>query len=357
MTKTKKIILWLVIAAVAGGGYFFYNQYQKAEKLKHSKLVSGNGRLEATEISIATKLAGRISNIMVDEGDFITQGQHLAIMQTNVLKAQLAQAEAQRNKAVTDESSAKATIDVRISEKEATKAMVLQKESNLDGARKRYERLKALSQADVTSKQQFEDAETSFLAAKADLAGVMANVKQSEAAIEVAKAEAIGAAASIKAAEADMARIQADIDDSLLVAPREGRIQYRIAQPGEVLSAGGRVLNLVDLTDVYMTFFLPEEVAGKVSIDADVRLLLDALPNTPIPARVSYVASVAQFTPKTVETQTERQKLMFRVKARINPALLKEYIKLVKTGVPGVAWVKLDPKAEWPESLKLKSER
>ena len=171
------------------------------------------------------------------------------------------------------------------------------------------------------------------------------------------QAEAAGAAAAIEAADADIARIQADIDDSLLTAPREGRIQYRIAQPGEVLSAGGRVLNLVDLTDVYMTFFLPEEVAGKVSLGADVRLVFDAIPDIPIPAEVSYVASVAQFTPKTVETQSERQKLMFRVKARIDPALLRKYIKLVKTGIPGVTWVKLDPAAEWPEALQLKKRK
>ena len=114
------------------------------------------------------------------------------------------------------------------------------------------------------------------------------------------------------------------------------------------------MLNLVDLTDVYMTFFLPEEVAGKVSLGADVRLVFDAIPDIPIPAEVSYVASVAQFTPKTVETRSERQKLMFRVKARIDPALLRKYIKLVKTGIPGVTWVKLDPAAEWPEALQLK---
>ena len=160
-----------------------------------------------------------------------------------------------------------------------------------------------------------------------------------------------------EAADADIARIQAAIDDSLLTAPREGRIQYRIAPPGGVLSAGGRVLNLVDLTDVYMTFFLPEEVAGKVSLGADVRLVFDAIPDIPIPAEVSYVASVAQFSPKTVETQSERQKLMFRVKARIDPALLRKYIKLVKTGIPGVTWVKLDPAAEWPEALQLKKRK
>ena len=80
------------------------------------------------------------------------------------------------------------------------------------------------------------------------------------------------------AAEATIARIEADIDDSELKAPRDGRVQYRVAQPGEVLAAGGKVLNLVDLTDVYMTFFLPETVAGKVALGSEVHLVLDAAP-------------------------------------------------------------------------------
>ena len=167
----------------------------------------------------------------------------------------------------------------------------------------------------------------------------------------------LAAEANIQSAKAQISRVQADIDDSLLVSPLEGRIQYRIAEPGEVLNAGGRVLNLVDLTDVYMTFFLPEGTAGKVKIGAEARIVLDAIPDTPIPATISFVSSVAQFTPKTVETKIERQKLMFRVKAKIAPELLKKYIDYVKTGLPGEAWVKINPDAKWPEFLQLKSER
>src|SRR3546814_3115012 len=79
-------------------------------------------------------------------------------------------------------------------------------------------------------------------------------------------------------------RIQADIDDSVLKSPRDGRVQYRVAQPGEVLSPGGVVLNMVDLTDVYMTFFLPTEQAGRVALGAEARLVLDAAPQYVIPA-------------------------------------------------------------------------
>ncbi|MBR7145690.1 MAG: HlyD family efflux transporter periplasmic adaptor subunit, partial [Lentisphaeria bacterium] len=191
----------------------------------------------------------------------------------------------------------------------------------------------------------------------ADYTAAAANVQEAKAALQAAEAEVLAAEANIQSAKAQISRVQADIDDSLLVSPLEGRIQYRIAEPGEVLNAGGRVLNLVDLTDVYMTFFLPERIAGKVKIGAPARIVLDAIPDTPIPATISFVSSVAQFTPKTVETKIERQKLMFRIKAKIAPELLKKYIDYVKTGLPGEAWVQINPEAKWPEFLKLKSER
>ncbi|MGD9883186.1 MAG: HlyD family secretion protein [Reyranella sp.] len=147
---------------------------------------------------------------------------------------------------------------------------------------------------------------------------------------------------------------RADIDDSALKAPRDGRVQYRVAQPGEVLAAGGRVLNMVDLFDVYMTFFLPTEAAGRIAIGSEVRLVLDTAPQFVFPARVTFVADVAQFTPKSVETAIERLKLMFRIKANVDPALLNRHLDQVKTGLPGVAYVRTDPKADWPANLTVK---
>ncbi len=129
-------------------------------------------------------------------------------------------------------------------------------------------------------------------------------------------------------------------------------MQYLVARPGEIVSSGGRVLNLVDLADVYLTFFLPTRQAGRLAIGAEARIVLDAAPKYVIPASITYVANVAQFTPKTVETEEERQKLMFRVKARINPDLLQRYITMVKTGLPGVAYVKVDSDAAWPTWLE-----
>lgn len=190
--------------------------------------------------------------------------------------------------------------------------------------------------------------------AEAAVTAAKAQEAAAQAAIKAAEAQVIGASSAVTAGKATTASIEADILDCQLKSPREGRVQYRVAQPGEVLASGGKVLNLVDLSDVYLTFFLPETSVGKVALGSEVRVILDAAPQYVIPAQVSYVASVAQFTPKTVETASERQKLMFRVKAQFARPLLQKNLKLVKTGLPGVAWIKLDAKAEWPANLAVK---
>ena len=347
----------MLVICAAALAFYGVKSYRENAIYNQPGFAHGNGRLEATEVNVASKLSGRLENVFVDEGDYVKKGDKLALMQLNVLNAELAQAKAKYSQTQAQLAQSKAQVEVKKSELNAAKAMLKQKQSSFDGAKKRFDRAVELKKNNAISQQAYENDETHFLTSQAELAAASAKVMQSEAALKAALAETFAATANIQAAEAKTARVQADIDDSLLVSPLEGRIQYRIAQPGEVLSSGGRVLNLVDLTDVYMTFFLPESVAGKVKLGAETRIVLDALPDVPIPAKISFVSSVAQFTPKTVETKIERQKLMFRVKAKVDPALLKQYIDYVKTGLPGVAWVKINPDAKWPEFLKLKSER
>ncbi|MCQ2379258.1 MAG: HlyD family efflux transporter periplasmic adaptor subunit [Victivallaceae bacterium] len=350
----KKVFIAIAILAVAGLFYYGYRIFSDGDLGAKPDLAGGNGRIEATEISIAAKVAGRVELISAREGDFVTKGQLLAKMQTNVLEATLEVARAQREVAQTKLVNAEAQVSNSLSALEAAKANAAQKESLFDGAKKTFNRASALLRSDVTSKQKYEDAETGYLSAEAALNNARASVKQAEAALASAQAGVNSAKANIALADATISVVNANIDDSYLTAPLDGRIQYRIAEPGEVIGAGGRVLNLIDLTDVYMTFFLPETAAGKISLGDDVRILLDALPEFPIPAKVSYVADVAQFTPKTVETKIERQKLMFRIKARIDPELLKAHTDMIKTGIPGVAWVKINRDAPWPAKLELK---
>ena len=96
-------------------------------------------------------------------------------------------------------------------------------------------------------------------------------------------------------------------------------MQYQLARAGEVVAAGAPIVTILDLTDVYMTIFLPAADAGKLSVGDEARIVLDPVPDYVVPAKVSFVAADAQFTPKTVETKDERAKLMFRIKLKIDP--------------------------------------
>jgi HlyD family secretion protein len=315
--------------------------------------ASGNGRIEATEIDVATKLAGRILTVAVDEGDFVQPGQVLATMDIQVLQAQLSQADAQVRQAENAVLTAQAVVEQRENEKNAAEATVNQRVAELTAAQKRYSRTDQLIQYNAVPRQQLDDDLAVQQSKEAALASARAQVWSAKAAIIAAKSQVIEAQSSVEALKAGADRLQADILDSQLKTDRQARVQYRVAQPGEVLAAGGKVLNLVDLNDVYITFFLPTSQAGRVGLGADVRLILDAAPQYVIPAKVSYVASVAQFTPKAVETASEREKLMFRVKARIDRQLLEKHLNQVKTGLPGVAYLKLDAEAIWPANLQV----
>lgn len=348
----QKIFILIILAIFAGGSFYFWKQNQTAD-IFFKNYPNGNGRLEATEIAISSKLGGIIDKILVNEGDLVEEGQPLVLMDTKSLNAQMEIAKAQKAQALAAESNAKALVEVRKSDIAMKKAMSLMKENIMIGAKKKYERTLALKAKDVVTPQQFDEDESNFNAKKADFEASTAEIKQAEAQLGMAMAELTGAKAQSNAADAEIQRIQTDLDFSVLKAPCKGRIQYRIAQKGEVIGAGGRVLNLLDLSEVYMTFFLPEFAAGQLAIGTEARIFLDCWPqNIPIPATISYVSSVAQFTPKTVETKSERQKMMFRIKAKVDQVLLMKYIDYVKTGLPGAAYVKLDPKSEWPKELQ-----
>lgn len=405
----KRRVIWIAtILLIAAGGYFGWEFLRP--KGPGKAFVSGNGRIEATEVDVAAKLGGRIDHMWADEGDFVHAGQPLAQMELDSLQAQDAEARAQHQQAIqsvatdqahvaarqsdkaaalalvaqrrSDMAAAEAVVSQRESDMASAQAVVAEREADLDAASRRLARSSTLSKEGASSIQELDDDraraaanEAALTAARARVATAQSAVsaarsqlETAQAAITAAKAQVATADATIKAADAEVAgsklavqakqattrRVEVDIKDSTLVSPRDGRVQFRIAQPGEVVPPGGRLLNLVDLSDVYMTFFVPEEAAGKIASGSEARIVLDAAPQYVIPAYVSFVASVAQFTPKTVETAKERQKLMFRVKAQINRDLLRKHILLVKTGLPGVAWVKLDREAEWPKELIVK---
>ncbi len=348
----KKLILVAVVAIAAAVGYYAWSRRDPPGP--GPGFASGNGRIEATEIDVATKLGGRVDDILVNEGDFVTAGQPLATMQVQVLQAQRDEARAHRLQAINAVATAEAQVAVSESDVLAAQAQVVQRDSELDAARRRLARSETLAREGASSEQELDDDRARVRSVAAGVDAAQAQARAAQAGVLAVKAQLVGARSAVTATDATVARVDADITDSQLKSPRDGRVQYRIAQPGEVLGGGGKVLNLVDLSDVYMTFFLPETVAGKVALGSDVHVILDAAPGFVIPAKVSFVASTAQFTPKTVETASERQKLMFRVKAQIDRQLLQKNLRQVKTGLPGVAWLRLDAQAVWPANLAVK---
>ncbi|MBN9226325.1 MULTISPECIES: HlyD family secretion protein [Legionella] len=353
MIQGKKSKLLLGITVIILGIFLFsvWKYFQPREL--GSDFASGNGRIEAIEVDIDTKVAGRIKKILVDEGDFVKAGQVLAIMDADSLEAQLREAKAKYKEAQSNVISAKYQVIQRKNEKEVALATVAQRQAELNLAKNRLFRVEKLVAKGAASVDSLDEAKALFYSAEAVFKAANAQVAEKDAMIATAEAQVSGAELSVDAADATVERLKVDIKDSTLVAPLDGRIQFRVAQPGEVLAAGGKVLNMVDLTNVYMVFFLPTEQAGRVQIGAPVHLVLDAIPQYVIPAKVTFVADVAQFTPKTVETASERQKLMFRIKARISPKLLKKYIYAVKTGLPGMAYVQLNPKSKWPANIQV----
>ncbi|QNB07079.1 HlyD family efflux transporter periplasmic adaptor subunit [Herbaspirillum frisingense] len=347
--KKNLLTIGLLVVLLAGGATYAW------QRLHHSGpgegFASGNGRIEATEVDVATKLGGRVDAILVNEGDFVTAGQPLAQMQILSLQAQRDEAQARQQQSLSAVASAEAQVAVRESDYQAALAQSAQRESELDAAQRRLARSEVLVKEGASSLQEVDDDRARVRGMQAAVTAAQAQVTAARAAVVAARTQVSGARSTVTAAAATVQRIKVDIDDSTLIAPRAGRVQYRIAQPGEVLGGGGKLLNLVDLSDVYMTFFVPEAVAGKLALGAEARIVLDAAPQYVIPARISFVASTAQFTPKTVETASERQKLMFRVKAQIDPALLQQHLTLVKTGLPGVAWVRTNQSQAWPPQL------
>jgi len=127
---------------------------------------------------------------------------------------------------------------------------------------------------------------------------------------------------------------------------------YRLADPGMVLGSGGKVLTVLDLSDIYMEIFLPSQAAGKLRLGSEARFVLDIAPEYAGRAKVSFISPEAQFTPKQVETRSERDKLMFRIKLQLPAEAILPHIDRVKTGLRGVGYVRLDESVEWPEFLQ-----
>ena len=323
----KRKIIWTiallgVVGVASAATWQWWKQNQK--NALPAGIVAGNGRIESVQVDVAAKYGGRIKEILAREGDLVEEGQVLARMDTDELEAQL-----DKDKAKLAESEEAAA---------EVKTQIVKDESQLKLADVEYKRAKTLLERRVVAQEEYDRYKTRLDTAKASLDGSNAKLKTANQ--------------SISAAAAEVKRTQVQIADATLKSPVKGRVLYRLAEPAEVVSPGGKVLTLINLGDIYMEIYLPAQEAARVKIGADARIVLDARPEYAGRAKVTYVSPEAQFTPKQVETRSERDKLMFRVKLQVPSELILPYVDRVKTGVRGMGYVRLDDSVAWPAFLE-----
>lgn len=320
--KIKYVILGLVVIGAVSFAVW-KNQQLQAEELVGIAAV--NGRLELKRLDVATLYPGRVEEILVQEGDEVKINQPLARLSSTISQTQVSSALAQKKRA--EETVSRALAEIDACQQQAKVAKL-----ELDNAFK-------LRRDNLISSTELERRQSAY---NASLAAV--NTTQA------AKAEAEAAVAQ---AQAQLEKAQSQYEDMIIKAPKDGRLEYQIAEVGNVLGAGGKVVSVLDPTDTYINVFLTAHQMNQIKLGDDARIVIDGI-NAVFPAKITFVANNAQFTPKSVETTEERAKLMFKVKLQIPVDIALKYKGLLKGGMTAIGYVKYDPQAQWVEQLDVK---
>ena len=324
MKKILPVILGIIVLAVlVGGGWLIHRQEQLGAP--PAGLARSNGRLELERIDVATLYPGRVKAVFAEEGDEVRAGDVLAELSSDTASSRVEAAKAQKQRV--QETAARANAEIKAYEQRLHVAQL-----ELDNAH-------AMRRSELIS-----DSELRKRRAERDSAAA------SVAAATAAHAEA---QAAISAAQAQMSEAASANDDMLIRSPIDGRVEYKIADVGNVLAAGGKVVSLLDPADASMNIFLPAPQVAQLKLGDEARIVLDSI-DAVFPARISYVASDAQFTPKNVETVNERAKLMFKVKLKVPSATALQYKGLLKGGMTGNGYVRVNEQAQWPADLAVK---
>ncbi|MFS6937273.1 HlyD family secretion protein [Neisseria animaloris] len=319
----KKMTIVVVIALLAAGGWYVYRQNSRNELPKG--FAQSNGRLELNRFDIASLYPGRVQAVLVDEGSEVKEGDVLAELSSVTSSSQLEAAKAQKQRA--QEAVARADAEIKAYEQQ-------QKVAQMElGNAQSLKRDELVSSAEVSKRLAARD-------------GAAASVKAARA----ARAEAV---AAVAAAQAQINQAASANDDMTIRSPKAGRVEYKIAETGSVIAAGSKVVSLLDPADVSMNIFLPNAEAGRLKVGGEARIVLDSV-EAVFPAKISFIATEAQFTPKSVETQNEREKLVFRVKLKIPADTALKYKGLLKGGMTGNGYVRTDDAAQWPSELAVK---
>lgn len=406
MKKSYYILIALILAVAVA--FAVYMNYKRTADTTPEGFASSNGRLQLQNIDVASLRAGRVSQVLVHEGDLVEKGTPLVTLSSEELDTQLQGAEAAKSQA----EAAKLQAEGRKSQAQAAKAraegavtramgtekraeggyartqggvnqadaVIAAKKAQLQIALDNLNNTKALRKDDLVSIAELQQREQAYQAAKAEVLAAQAakaqaaaggteaqaGIAEAQSGIAEAKAAVAEAQAGINQAQAGIEQAQAGINqaqsqinrvksiqsDMYVRAPQAGRVEYRIVEVGNVIAPGSKVVTLVDPNDVYLEIFLPTDSSNQVQIGSPARILLDGI-KAVLPAKVSFVANQSQFTPKSVETKNEREKMMYRVKLSLDPQVASRYQTLLKGGMTAQGYVQLDPSKAWSKDLEV----
>jgi HlyD family secretion protein len=275
--------------------------------------IHASGHIEATEVRLAAKVGGRLLEAPLEEGDTVSVSDLVAVFETIDAEHQLAQARAN-----VDAADAKLRLLLagsRAEDLRRAEDQMAQAQAELDAARRDLDRLSGLADRGSATEKSRDDAATrkevaerSVAAARAELDKLVAGPRRQE--IEAARAQRA-------AAEASVAAIEQRITDATVLAPSDGVITTRIAEPGEILPAGTTIAVLTDLARPWLTVWIDEPSLSKVVLGQQVTVRVDGSDRA-YEGTISFISPVAEFTPKNVQTPDERAKLVFRVKVRLD---------------------------------------
>lgn len=406
MKKSYYILIALMLAVAVA--FAVYMNYKRTADTTPEGFASSNGRLQLQNIDVASLRAGRVSQVLVHEGDLVEKGTPLVTLSSEELDTQLQGAEAAKSQA----EAAKLQAEGRKSQAQAAKAraegavtramgtekraeggyartqggvnqadaVIAAKKAQLQIALDNLNNTKALRKDDLVSIAELQQREQAYQAAKAEVLAAQAakaqaaaggteaqaGIAEAQSGIAEAKAAVAEAQAGINQAQAGIEQAQAGINqaqsqinrvksiqsDMYVRAPQAGRVEYRIVEVGNVIAPGSKVVTLVDPNDVYLEIFLPTDSSNQVQIGSPARIVLDGI-KAVLPAKVSFVANQSQFTPKSVETKNEREKMMYRVKLSLDPQVASRYQTLLKGGMTAQGYVQLDPSKAWSKDLEV----
>jgi HlyD family secretion protein len=275
--------------------------------------LEASGTVEATEADLGFPLSGTIERIAVDEGDAVSAGDTLAILDFAAL-------ESRRAGAAAAVEAARARLDelehgFRPQEVTQARSSAEAAAERLEEARTEAERSRALYAGEAISRRELDRAETELASAQADAERAVA---QLDLVREGARSEVIDAQRALVAqAEAGLAQAEAALDDAVVRAPFGGVVTIRHRDPGETVSPGAPVVTVMDPADRWVLIYVREDAIGRVSVGQAASIGSDTWPDRDYEGRVTFIASEAEFTPATVQTDEERVKLVYQVKVQV----------------------------------------